>query len=286
MEGFFLIYKKKGISSHDVVQQIKKKFNLTKAGHTGTLDPFAEGLLIVLVNNFTKLSFLFENLDKTYEGIILFHKKYDTLDITGRLIDQKNKNDIYLNSEIIQKIFNDFRKKEYWQVPPLFSAIKIKGQKMYQLARKKIQISIPSRKVNIYDLKMISFLKPDQVKFFVRVSKGTYIRSLARDIAEKLNTYGCLKKLVRISIGPYSLKRSQTLELISRENLININIFFNHCQKIILNEYLVKLVKNGIYLDKRQIITNNPFIVLDKNKKWIAYYEPISPHKYCPKYFF
>jgi tRNA pseudouridine55 synthase len=283
MEGFFLIYKQKGMTSHDVVYKIKKKFNLIKAGHTGTLDPLAEGLLIVLVNNFTKLSFLFEKLDKIYKGIILFNQKFDTLDISGNLLDVKKN---FLNNKMVIKSFNFFNKKEYLQIPPIYSAIKIKGQKMYNLARKNIKIEIPPRKVNIYNLRMISYLEKNQVNFLAQVSSGTYIRSLARDIAEKMNTYGCLKKLVRTAIGPYILKNSKYIENITKTDLINAKDFFKNYPKIILNQYLIKLVKNGIILDERQTKSSVPFVVMDEKKNLIAYYVPIGENKYYPKYFF
>ncbi|KAB8122014.1 MAG: tRNA pseudouridine synthase B [Candidatus Phytoplasma cynodontis] len=286
MNGFFLVYKKKGITSHDTIRQIKKKFNLKKVGHTGTLDPFAEGLLIVLVNNFTKLSFLFEKLHKSYEGIMVFNKNYDTLDITGKLINENF--DIILNLDMIQKSFNFFHQKKYLQIPPMYSAVKIRGQKMYNLARKGIKIDIPPKEVHIYELKILSFFLKNQVYFYSKVSKGTYIRSLVRDIAAQMNTYGFLKKLVRVCIGEYCLKKSKCLFTISKEDLIDEKEFFKNCLKIILSSYLIKLVRNGIYLDYRQIKTYKPFIVLDENYKWIAYYEPIKNNKYhyCPKFFF
>ncbi|WCA22622.1 tRNA pseudouridine(55) synthase TruB [Candidatus Phytoplasma oryzae] len=286
MNGFFLVYKKKGITSHNTIKQIKKKFNFKKVGHTGTLDPFAEGLLIVLVNNFTKLAFLFDNLDKKYEGVMIFNKNYDTLDITGNLIEEKF--NIVLKPEIIQENFSFFDKKIYLQIPPMYSAIKIKGQKMYNLAKKGVKINIPPRKVHIYDLKILSFLSENKVKFYTKVSKGTYVRSLARDIGIKMNTFGCLQKLVRINIGNYCLTKSKYADLIEIKDLICKKDLFKKYLKIQLNSYLIKLVKNGIYLDHRQIKTNKPFIVLDENNKWVAYYEPIKDkdNTYFPKFFF
>ncbi|WBL31651.1 hypothetical protein [Candidatus Phytoplasma sacchari] len=162
----------------------------------------------------------------------------------------------------------------------------MKGQKMYNLARKNIYVDIAPRKVHIYDLKILSFLSENLVKFYVNVSKGTYIRSLARDIGEKMNTYGSLQNLVRTCIGTYCLNNAKFVDFIEKKDLIDKKEFFKNCNKIILNSYLIKLVKNGIYLDHRQINTKNPFIVLDSKQNWIAYYEPIEKNKYCPKFFF
>lgn len=283
MNGIFFINKKSGQTSHDVVQQIKKKFSLLKVGHAGTLDPLAEGLLLILVGKATKLNFLFEKLDKKYQGTIIFNHQYDTLDVEGKLITTKNQ---ILTDELIKKAFAQFHQQKYQQTPPMYSAIKIKGQKLYHLARKNIQVDIPKRQVFIYHLEKMSSLKGQSVEFYVHVSKGTYIRSLVRDIASYMSTYGALSKLCRIAIGPYHLTKAKKIEQVELNCLIPVQNFFSNYPQIILNDYLVNLVKNGIYLDKRQIITKKPFIVLDKQKQWIAYYEVFGQNQYVPKYFF
>lgn len=283
MNGIFFINKESGQTSHDVVQQIKKKFSLLKVGHTGTLDPLAEGLLLILVGKATKLNFLFEKLDKKYQGTIIFNHEYDTLDVEGKLITTKNQ---ILTDELIKKSFADFHQQKYQQTPPMYSAIKIKGQKLYHLARKNIQVDIPKRQVFIYHLEQMSSLKEQSVEFYTHVSKGTYIRSLVRDIASYMSTYGALSKLCRLAIGPYQLNKATKIEQVELNCLIPVKNFFINYPQIILNDYLIKLVKNGIYLDKRQIITKKPFVVLDKQKKWIAYYEVIDQNQYAPKYFF
>ncbi|WP_334331120.1 tRNA pseudouridine(55) synthase TruB [Candidatus Phytoplasma prunorum] len=283
MEGFFLVYKKKFVTSHDVVKQIKKKFNFLKVGHSGTLDPSAEGLLIIFVNKATKLAFLFENLDKKYKGTFIFNQKYDTLDISGKMIACNNN---VISDEQIQRSFDKFHKKKYLQKPPMYSSIKIEGQKMYNLARKNIIIEIPKREVIVYSLFKTSLVYNNQVDFLTHVSKGTYVRSLASDIASAMNTYGALKKLKRISIGNYLLKDAKTIEQISLKDLIMVETLFLNYDELILNDYLINLVKNGIYLDQRQIITNKPFIVKNNKKKWVAYYEVIFQNVYAPKYFF
>ncbi|PQP79260.1 tRNA pseudouridine(55) synthase TruB [Candidatus Phytoplasma phoenicium] len=283
MNGIFFINKESGQTSHDVVQQIKKKFSLIKVGHTGTLDPLAEGLLLILVGKATKLNFLFEKLDKKYQGTIIFNHEYDTLDVKGKLITTKNQ---ILTDDLIQKAFSEFHQQKYPQTPPMYSAIKIKGQKLYHLARKNIQVDIPKRQVFIYHLEKTSSLQEQSVKFYVHVSKGTYIRSLVRDIASYMSTYGALSKLCRTAIGPYQLTQATKIEQVELNCLIPVQNFFSNYPQIVLNDYLIKLVKNGIYLDKRQIITKKPFVVLDKQKQWIAYYEVIGQNQYAPRYFF
>ncbi|MFP7699405.1 MAG: tRNA pseudouridine(55) synthase TruB [Candidatus Phytoplasma pyri] len=283
MQGFFLVYKNKFITSHDVVKQIKKKFNFLKVGHSGTLDPLAEGLLIVFINKATKLAFLFENLDKQYEGTFVFNKKYDTFDILGKLIAVKNN---IISDEQVQRSFDKFHKKKYLQKPPMYSSIKIKGQKMYNLARKNIILEIPKREVIIHSLLKTSLVYDNQVDFLTHVSKGTYVRSLASDIALDMNTYGALKKLKRISIGNYLLSDAKTIEKISLKDLKMVETLFCNYNELILNDYLIKLVKNGIYLDQRQIITNKPFIVKNNKNQLVAYYEPIVKNIYAPKFFF
>ncbi|MDV3196131.1 MAG: tRNA pseudouridine(55) synthase TruB [Candidatus Phytoplasma stylosanthis] len=283
MDGIFLVNKEKNMTSHDIVNLIKKKFNFQKVGHTGTLDPLAEGLLIILVNKATKLTFLFENLNKKYVGSIIFNYNYDTLDINGKILDKSN---AFISEQKIKKVISYFNKKKYLQTPPMYSAIKIRGEKMYNLARKNIKIKIPPREIYIHNLKMIGRLENNIIQFQTNVSKGTYIRSLARDIADKMNTYGALNSLTRTKIGPYNLNKAQKIESISLNNLINHKILFQKKQKIILSDYLINLVKNGIILDKRQIITTQPFVVMDQKKNYIAYYQPIEKNKYSVKYFF
>lgn len=283
MNGFFLVHKPSQLTSHDVVYQIKKKFHLDKVGHTGTLDPLASGLLIVCVGKATKLSFLFDGLDKTYQGTFIFNRKYDTLDVTGKLLDTKVN---ILNQQLIQKTFASFHQKSYFQTPPMFSAIKVNGQKMYHLARKNKIIDLPPKKVMINHLETQSLLKNDQIDFLTTVSKGTYIRSLAQDIASKMNTYGALLSLKRVAIGLYLLQNAKTVDDLTRDDFILDSSLFESCDKIILNDYLIKLVQNGVYLDQRQTTTEKPFIVQDSNHNLIAYYDVLEKNKYYPRYFF
>jgi tRNA pseudouridine55 synthase len=229
------------------------------------------------------LAFLFDKLSKTYQGTLLFNKHYDTLDVTGKLLDTKN---ITLTDLSIQTSFASFHKKKYLQVPPMFSAVKIKGQKMYRLARQNQIVDIPPREVFIHHFEKTSLLCRNQINFLAHVSKGTYIRSLARDLALQLNTYGALLCLQRTAIGTYLLQDAKKVENLELDDLILDSTFFASYDEVILNDYLIKLVKNGAYLDQRHIITQKNFIVKDINKNFIAYYDILDTNKYYPRYFF
>ncbi|MBP5835685.1 tRNA pseudouridine(55) synthase TruB [Candidatus Phytoplasma meliae] len=283
MNGVFLVHKDINLTSHDVVWRIKKKFQVNKAGHTGTLDPLASGLLIVCVGKATKLTFLFDKLCKTYQGTFLFNRKYDTLDVTGKLIDEKN---VVIDENLLKTSFKAFHQQTYDQIPPMFSAIKVNGQKMYHLARQNKTIALPLKKVIIHHLEATSPLCHNQISFLTRVSKGTYIRSLAQDIASKMDTYGALSSLQRVAIGSYLLKNAKTLEQLTVNDCIPDTSLFKNYDQIVLNDYLIKLVKNGVYLDKRQRITEKPFIVKDSNNNFIAYYDVLDKNKYYPRYLF
>jgi len=278
MDGFLFINKPKGMTSHDVVYKIKKKFHLDKVGHTGTLDPFASGLLILCLGKATKLAYLFSNLDKSYQGTIEFGKHYDTYDTTGQIVKTS---DTTVKKEIVMQEM-DKMKGSYEQLPPMYSAIKIKGRKLYDLAREGKDVERETRKVEIHDFMMTQKLDENQYQFFTSVSKGTYIRSLAVDLAERLKTYGALCELERLSIGNYSLNDAKTIENVTKDDMISLEIYFKDIQKITLNDYMIKLVKNGIYLDDRQIATDKPFIVCDENHAMIAYYEVVENLQYKP----
>ena len=278
MDGFLLINKPKGWTSHDVVHKIQKKLHVNKIGHTGTLDPFASGLLILCLGKATKLASLFSNLDKVYEGTIVFGKHYDTYDTTGKMTDEKMVN---MDVQSLQKAILSLN-GVYDQMPPMYSAIKIEGVKLYELARKGIEIEREARTVNIYDFHMISDYMDARFSFYARVSKGTYIRSLAVDLAEKLGTYGALEVLNRVSVGTYQLTAAKTIENVQESDLISLDDFFQNTNAITLNDYMVRLVRNGVYLDERQTKTAEPFIVLDEKGNKIAYYEVIGEHQYKP----
>ncbi|MBG0762182.1 tRNA pseudouridine(55) synthase TruB [Acholeplasma laidlawii] len=279
MNGIFLVNKKAGLTSHDIVYQIRKKFNIKKVGHTGTLDPFATGLLIILVGKATKLAFLFDELDKQYDGTIVLGKSYDTDDTTGEVINEVP----VLFAEDDLKAILDKIVPTYRQIPPSYSAIKKAGVKAYEAARSGKPLDLPAREVSIYDFTYQ--IKEHTIDFSTHVSKGTYIRSIARDIGLGLNTFGALSVLNRTKIGLYSQNMSKTVEDIELPDLIDHTLLFEGVKKIVLNDYLIKLVKNGVVLDERQTNINEPFIVQDEVGTYIAYYVPDN-QQYKLKYLF
>ena len=278
MHGFLLIDKPIGMTSHDVVYKVKRKFNVDKIGHTGTLDPFASGLLILCLGKATKLQSLFLNLDKVYEGTILLGTHYDTYDHTGSILDQK---DVNVDENKLKAAIQSMN-KTYAQTPPMYSARKYQGRKLYDLARQGQTVEVEPRIVTIYDFHQISPLNSSSFDFYAAVSKGTYIRSLAVDLATYLNTYGALSRLRRISIGSFDLSQAKKLEEITPSDFISLEQYFSNYPSIVLSDYLCKLVKNGVYLDERQVETEHPFIVKDNQGQFIAYYEVVQKNTYRP----
>lgn len=207
-EGLVLnIYKPSGITSFGVVRKIRKKLNIRKVGHGGTLDPLAEGVLLILVGKATKQSGSLIGLSKTYKAGILLGRETDTFDTDGALIAERDSTSLTLAE--IEQILHNFR-GEIEQLPPMYSAVKVEGKKLYELARKGIEIERKSRKVNIYKLELISWSPPHLV-IEVDCSKGTYIRSLAHDIGQSLGCGGCIEKLVRSGVGNYRIEDSVSL---------------------------------------------------------------------------
>jgi tRNA pseudouridine55 synthase len=210
MDGILLIDKPPGITSHRVVEIIRKKLGIKKVGHAGTLDPLATGLLIIMLGKVTKLSNTLICQSKTYELEMKLFLQTDTGDITGKII--KDEKPQAFAKDQIQAVINSFNNHEYWQKPPIYSAIKIKGRKLYQYARKGVPVEYPHRLVKI-----------EKVNFLVECSKGTYIRSLVEDIAKKLGTVATINQLRRISSGKFHIDQALKLEEIEkkRENLIS-----------------------------------------------------------------
>lgn len=279
MNGILLVNKPIGLTSHDVVYYLKKKFNLKKVGHTGTLDPFADGLLIILINNATKLAYLFDSLDKEYEGEIVFGNEYDTNDTTGNITDQKVAD---FNLEQLKQAIGKLM-PSYSQIPPDYSAVKKDGVKAYLRAREGKPLKLKAREVNIYNFEIKKFQK--SLTFKTKVSKGTYIRSIARDLGHSLNTYGSLHKLTRTKIDNYNLNDATGLEEITLNKLItDIEIFKNY-PKVKFNDFLSKLIINGTHLDERNTNIEKNFVATNQLGEYLAYYEYID-YKYIPKYFF
>ncbi len=199
--GLILVNKPKGITSFKLVSIIKKKLNVKKAGHCGTLDPLATGLMIVLVGKATKMQDKFMKQDKTYFAEIKLGLKTDSGDLDGKIVSQSDWS--HVTKEKIKEVCTSFIGKQN-QIPPMYSALKVNGKKLYELARKGITVERKPREITVYDIELIKFQK-DVFSIRVKCSSGTYIRTLAQDIGVKLNTDTVLNNLVREEIGTFKL---------------------------------------------------------------------------------
>lgn len=244
MNGILNVYKPKGLTSHDVVDEIRKKLNIRKVGHAGTLDPFAEGVLIIGLGHSTRLLEYFKDLKKRYYVKAILGLITETFDITGEVKEEKNCNKSA--KEIIEAI-NSFKGK-YLQVPPAYSAKKYKGERLYKLAREGKIISLPPREVEIYNIENIK-VNPPYFSFEVEVSTGTYIRSLCMDIGYKLSCGATAVELVRTNIGDFNIKNSINPFEKSREeilsHLMNPIKVLNLPKVVIYKDYVEKIF-NGI----------------------------------------
>lgn len=271
MDGILLINKPKGITSRDVVNIVSKKLKTKKVGHTGTLDPLAEGVLVLCINKATKLVELLTNHDKTYIATCLLGIKTNTLDKEGNILEDINTN---FNYNQINDVLLNFP-KYYNQEVPNYSAVKINGKKLYEYARNNEIIELPKRSVNIYSLKLINVKQIDKhtsFTFETTVSKGTYIRSLINDISNNLNTNGIMTDLLRIKQGQFTIDNCYTLEDIENNKfkLISIEEVLKDYETIEVSDKLYNKIINGAVLENDY---NLEKIVFTKNHKVIAIYK-------------
>ena len=206
MDGIVIINKEKEYTSHDVVAKVKKILNEKKVGHTGTLDPNATGVLPILLGKGTKLSKYLINHNKIYEATLKLGEKTDTADIEGKIIEEKDVKKENLFEENIARTLQEFIGKSK-QVPPMYSAIKVNGKKLYEYARKGQTIEIKPREIEIYGIELLN-INNNEITFRVHCSKGTYIRTLCENIAEELETVGYMKELKRIEVGEFNIKNA------------------------------------------------------------------------------
>lgn len=274
MNGIVLINKEKNYTSHDVVS-IVKKITKSKVGHTGTLDPNATGVLPLLLGNATKISKYLINHDKEYEVVLELGKKTLTADVEGEVIEEKEVSQIIWKSEYIENILTEFI-GEQEQIPPIYSAIKINGKKLYDYAREGKTVTIAPRRIKIYKIELMGFNKEaKQIQFKVNCSKGTYIRSLCEDIAKKLGTVGYMKELNRTQVGGFYIKNSVTIAELEEKikkndlsNIISIEEIFENLNKIDLEQKFLNKYLNGVGIEQNyedgvyKIYLNNEFIGL------------------------
>lgn len=265
MNGILIVNKSEGFTSRDVVNKLSKIFNTKKIGHTGTLDPIAKGVLVVVIGKYTKLC---EDLTQTFKEYIATFKLgilTDTLDITGEILDEK---DVTVTEEEIRNVIAGY-KCVYDQEVPIYSSVKINGRKLYEYARNGEYVVLPKRKVDIKNIEVIDINK-DIVKIKCLVSKGTYIRSLIRDIGSSLNTFATMTDLIRIKQGIFDIRDSYTLEDIENGNykLIDIEDVTDIC--VIENDTYLKDVTNGV---KLKLDIENKYILFKHEGNNIALYK-------------
>jgi tRNA pseudouridine55 synthase len=252
LSGLLVVNKKTQMTSHDVVEKLRRILKLKKIGHAGTLDPNASGVLLACLGKATKIAGFLTEFDKEYEAVIKLGVATDTYDQEGKVIQTKM--GLEIPEERLREVVESF-KGELWQTPPLYSAIKQKGKKLYQYARAGQKVEMTKRRIFIRDIQVLAINLP-YVKLKVNCSKGTYIRSLAHDIGEKLECGAHLFSLCRTRVGPFELKQALNLETIEeiqkedriRDFLISIEKVLAHIPSVVVEDSFAKRIKDGLSL--------------------------------------
>lgn len=255
MDGIIIINKEKNYTSNDVVN-IVKKITKSKVGHTGTLDPNATGVLPLLIGNATKISKYLINHDKEYEVVLQLGIRTETADVEGKIIEEKEVTAEMLNKDNIEEKLQQFIGNQE-QIPPIYSAIKVNGKKLYEYARKGQEVELKPRRIEIYSIQLVGINeKEKQISFKVKCSKGTYIRSLCEDISKKLGTVGYMKELNRLQVGVFFIKDAVTIsemkeeiEADNLENIITIEEIFKDKSQIKLTQKQLEQYMNGVKID-------------------------------------
>lgn len=282
MDGILIVNKPKNCTSHDVVYKVKKITN-QKVGHTGTLDPMATGVLPLLIGKGTLCSKYLIEHDKIYKATIQLGKKTTTADQEGEVIEEQEIANNALEPQYVTKRLKEFLGKQI-QTPPMYSAIKVNGKKLYEYARKGQEVELKPRQIEIYDIKLIDYsMDEKQIKFEVFCGKGTYIRSLCEDIATKFETVGYMKSLKRTQVGNFKIDNSITIEELKNliENNENIDIddilknkiitveeIFEKFQSINLDEKKLEMFLNGVMLT--QNLDEGVYKIYNKNSEFIG----------------
>ncbi len=241
-----VVNKETGFTSQNVVSKVKKILEIKKAGHIGTLDPLATGVLPILIGDATKLSKYLMEHDKTYIATIQLGQKRDTGDEEGKVIEEAEITSF--DKLAVENLFQKLQGKQM-QIPPQYSAVKIKGKKLYEYARAGEKVEIPAREIEIYGMKCLSInLEQNQITFEVSCSKGTYIRVLCEDIAQKLNTVGYMKFLQRIAVDKFKIDNAVKLEDLTQENIIPVEKLCEKYERIDFDARKLELFLNGVRL--------------------------------------
>lgn len=280
LHGILNVYKEKGYTSHDVVAKLRGIVGQKKIGHTGTLDPDAEGVLPVCLGKATKVCDLLTDKDKTYRAVLLLGKTTDTQDLTGEVLNESDTS--FLNEKEVETAIQGFV-GEYRQIPPMYSALKVNGKKLYELAREGKVIERKARTVYIREIRILSIELP-RVTMEVTCSKGTYIRTLCQDIGEKLGVGGCMKSLLRTQVGRFTLEDSKTLQNIQelKENgsleqiLIPVDSLFEDYRRVQVDKKQEPLLYNGnmFYMEGQKDVPYDEEMVrvYDCDGKFVAIY--------------
>lgn len=268
MNGIIIINKPENWTSHDIVNKIRKELNIKKVGHTGTLDPLATGVLPILLGEGTKLSKYLINHDKEYIATIKLGEKTNTGDITGKVLEKTRIQEKPI--EQITNVLKTFEGKQE-QVPPMYSAIKTNGKKLYEYARKGQVVEVKPRLIEIYELELLNY-DTQTIKIRVKCSKGTYIRSLCEDIAKKMGTIGTMQALQRTQVGEFKIENTIGIEEILNNELenkiITIEDFFKGKEIIVLEKNRLIHFLNGVKLTQEK--PDGVYRVYDDTNKFIG----------------
>ena len=275
MNGVLNIFKPKGMSSFDAVRVVKKVAGTGKVGHTGTLDPEATGVLPICIGRATKIIDYIMDSEKVYEVTLKLGIRTTTYDLEGEVLEERDPS--HLTEEEILNSINSF-KGEYSQIPPMYSALKQNGVRLYELARKGIEVERKGRLVNIYNLEDIKINNP-YISMKVTCSKGTYIRSLCYDIGEKLGVFATMTQLNRDKTSVFSQEKSININELTKENIndyiLSMEEALEKYDKIIVNKKYVKLLVNGVRIadgrfTKDKVINNKLYRVYDDENNFIG----------------
>lgn len=268
MNGIINVYKEKGFTSFDVCAKLRGILKQRKIGHTGTLDPDAEGVLPVCIGNATKMCDMLTDKDKVYETVMLLGVSTDTQDITGKVLKEAP---LHAGEEEVKQAILHFI-GTYDQIPPMYSAIKINGKKLYELARQGIEVERKARRVTIFDIEILSMTMDvdnpsavKEVRMRVHCSKGTYIRSLCEDIGNYISTPACMKELLRTKVSIFTLENSKRLDEIEQyvkdgnleEICLPVDTLFEQHKKLFVKKEFDKLVYNGNQLREEHVCSEH-----------------------------
>ena len=269
MNGILLVNKPKNMTSRDVVNILSKKFNTRHIGHTGTLDPIATGVMGIAINDGLKIVDMLINDTKEYIATVKMGIDTDTLDVTGNILNEVN--GFSLTEKKLKKVLSTFLGKSIQEVP-LYSALKVNGKRLYEYARKNEEVTLPKREIEVFDIELINF-KNDEFSFRVKVSKGTYIRSLIRDIGQKINIPCAMKELIRTKQGDFKIENSYTIDEIKNNHytLISITEALKDYPMIEVDDYIAKKISNGRILENRY--NSDIIIFINSQKEVLAIYK-------------